>query len=130
MDDDTLERFLPALGDRVALRHFCSNSNHVKQSRKLNLLDRLRKKMKLGNPSSFAEDSSEEEESHIRKRLWLEIKMLLKTQDGLSWDGYTTESKCGGGTRKLVVLKTAGYDDLIKLGMELFFPCRYVKKRS
>lgn len=48
----------------------------------------------------------------------------------LGWihNGKQVRTKCGGGTRKLNVPKTAVYDDLIKLGKELFSPRGQSKK--
>lgn len=133
MDDNTLESFLPALGDRVALRNYCDNNN-IKQSRKLNLLDKLRKKMKLGNSSKDIEDIDEAEESGSRGKLLIGNKNACKgtrrIEFGWLHNGKQVRTKCGGGTRKLVAPKTAGYDDLIKLGKELFFPKGQSKKGS
>ncbi|KAK7157036.1 hypothetical protein R3I94_006940 [Phoxinus phoxinus] len=122
MDDNTLERFLPALGDRVALRHYCGNGNHVKQTRKQNLLEKLRKKIKLGHVSNFSEDAGENEECGSTRKSLIGNKNACKDKRRveLGWmhNGKQVRTKCGGGTRKLAVPKTAGYDDLIQLGKE------------
>ncbi len=124
MDDNTLERFLPALGDRVALRRYCDNGNQVKQSRKRSLLEKLRKKMKLGHASNFSEDAGEKEECGSTRKSMIGNKNAYKDtrRIELGWihNGKQVRTKCGGGTRKLSVPKNAGYDDLIKLGKELF----------
>ncbi len=127
-----MERFLPALGDRVALRRYCDNGNQVKQSRKRSLLEKLRKKMKLGHASNFSEDAGEKEECGSTRKSMIGNKNAYKDtrRIELGWihNGKQVRTKCGGGTRKLSVPKNAGYDDLIKLGKELFFPQGQSKK--
>lgn len=133
MDEKTLERFLPALGDRIALRNYCGNGNQARESRKLNLLEKLRKKMKLRNPSrSSLDDSGEEEERAFRKVPLHGNKNASKDtrRIELGWihNKKQVRTRCGGGTRKVLVKKTDGYEDLIKLGKELFFPEGQSKK--
>ncbi|XP_057203027.1 uncharacterized protein LOC130562169 [Triplophysa rosa] len=133
MDDNSLERFLPAIGDRVALRNYCGgNSNYEKQSRKLNLLEKLRKKMKLGHASNISEDTSEETGSGTRGKLLIGNKNACKNRRRIEigWlhNGKQVRARCGGGTRKVTVQKTMCCDDLINLGKELFFPKGQSKK--
>lgn len=88
--------------------------------------------MKLRNPSAASEDSGEEEESVTRKLPQLGNKNASKDtrRIELGWihNKRQVRTKCGGGTRKVVVPKKAGYEDLLKLGKELFFPAGQSKK--
>ena len=49
MNDDDLADFIPLLGDRIAVRNFCSKTFSYKPSRKQALLQKLRKKLRLKN---------------------------------------------------------------------------------
>ncbi len=88
--------------------------------------------MKLGHASNFSEDAGEKEECGSTRKSMIGNKNAYKDtrRIELGWihNGKQVRTKCGGGTRKLSVPKNAGYDDLIKLGKELFFPQGQSKK--
>ncbi|MGH0135161.1 UNVERIFIED_CONTAM: hypothetical protein FKN15_001101 [Acipenser sinensis] len=68
IEDTSLEKYLPALGDRVALRSYCDNhaektssDSKIVPSRKNVLFEKLRKKMKLKPSLTATEDSSDDD---------------------------------------------------------------------
>lgn len=88
--------------------------------------------MKLTKNSNVSEDTSDEEESVNRRKLLMGNKNACKDtrriEFGWLHNRKQVRVRCGGGTRKVTVKKNAGYDDLIKLGKELFFPKGQSKK--
>lgn len=142
MDDETLARYLPALGDRMALKSYCTkqagsnshdgkNTNHV---RKNVLLEKLRKKMKLKQSSAVSSDSSDDE-NHSQHKVGKSMvgnkyaaKSNRKIEFGWIHNGRQVRVRGGGGTRKISVPKNMDCEGLLKIGKDLFFPDGQSKK--
>ena len=63
MTDDDLAKYIPAFGDRLALRHFCTaqvakTSKAHAQPKKRALFEKLRRKMKLAKSNQQSENDS------------------------------------------------------------------------
>lgn len=115
MDCRAGERLLPVLWDQ---REVCINKA---QPRKPNLMEKLREKSK-----QKAKNSPDEEENNAHLSPPFGNKNATKhtrlIEFGWMHNRKQVRSRNGGGTRKLIVPKNAGYDDLFRLGKELFFP--------
>ncbi|KAL7385064.1 hypothetical protein ABVT39_014563 [Epinephelus coioides] len=125
MDDETMKRFLPALGDRVALKRFCEGKqkHQINQSRKQHLLETLRRKMKM-RTRSRSPNTSSEEENHPRTVYGQVTGKKTTRRIELGWihNHRQVRARNGGGTRKLTVSKETDYEGLLQIGKDLFFP--------
>ena len=133
MDDSLLSRYVPLLGDRIALKEFCkrNETSKTKNSRKESLLSNLRRKLYLrrGSESDDSSDSSKKKDKHV---YGLENKNALKNtrKIEIGWMSIDTltnkqkqvRKKKGGGTRKLDIRKDATKEDIMELGKRVFFP--------
>lgn len=134
MSDDLLSRYLPAIGDRLALRRFAKR-NPVKTKSKPNkrsLFQKLKNKMKLH--CDLASDS-EGEDTLSKKKFRADLdgnkhatKKTRIIDMGWMHEGKQVKQKQGGGTRQLTVNKTTNKSALIQLGVGLFFPDGVSKK--
>lgn len=134
MSDDLLSRYLPTIGDRLALRRFAKR-NPVKTKSKPNkrsLFQKLKNKMKLH--CELASDS-EGEDTLSRKKFRADLdgnkhatKKTRIIDMGWMHEGKQVKQKQGGGTRQLTVNKTTNKGALIQLGVDLFFPGGVSKK--
>lgn len=139
IEDTSLEKYLPALGDRVALRSYCDNhaektssDSKIVPSRKNVLLEKLRKKMKL-KPSLTATEDSSDDDKHSQcndRKLGNKhaAKSTRKIEFGWIHNGKQVRARGGGGTRRISVSKNIDCDGLLKIGKDLFFPDGQSKK--
>ncbi|XP_038057921.1 uncharacterized protein LOC119729371 [Patiria miniata] len=128
IDDKQLQAFLPHLGDRVAVQHFCkktmkqSSSSDSEDTEKGKLLQKLR--MKLHNKRGGG--TSEAPKVHLvgnkhAKRTTRKIDIGWMHYDEVQKQYKQVRKQHGGGTRKLAVSKSSTADTLKKIAEGLFF---------
>ena len=137
MTDDDLAKYIPAFGDRLAICHYCttqaaSTSKAKTENKKKALFEKLRHKMKLGNPRQDTEsekdcdaDHDDEDMLSMKKRMKGNknaAKPTRKIELGWIHDGKQVRKRCGGGTRSVTVAKTSNKQDLLKIAKGLYFP--------
>ena len=119
MSNEELIKYLPALGDRLAVKSLCGDGSCKK---KHTLFEKLKERMKIGNPKT-----SDEIDHPVARK---EKKMIGNTRAAkpnrkieLGWihHGKQVRQKSGGGTRKLTVPKETTKDDLLSMAKDLFF---------
>ncbi|XP_046555827.1 uncharacterized protein LOC124265079 [Haliotis rubra] len=116
-DDQTLARFIPTLGDRIALKNFCAknqkslNTTETKRSRlfgilkaKMNAMDKTKSSPSTSSPNAHAR------------------KMTRKVEFGWIHKGRQVRKRLGGGCRKVDVDRNASKFQLLHIGKGLFFP--------
>ncbi|XP_078323566.1 uncharacterized protein LOC111103751 [Crassostrea virginica] len=129
MTDTDLAEYLPAKGDRLALKAFCEKKPEGKKQR---LLETLRQKMMLRSRRVGNEDTLDSEEKATSERNHLEgnknaAKSSRKLELGWIHEGRQVRKKNGGGTRNVVFDKTATKKDILEKCKTLFFPNGKVK---
>lgn len=115
MDQDVLQKFLPKLGDRLAVMDFCNRAHPNK--RKDSLIEKLREKLKKkkgtesGNKPSTS-DIPKRKETRMIEVGWLHFEngRLLQVR-----------AKQGGGTRKFSIRQDATREDILKIAKSIFF---------
>ncbi|XP_038064500.1 uncharacterized protein LOC119735750 [Patiria miniata] len=141
MEDTALADFIPLLGDRIAVRSFCTKPPQAptdKHPRKQALLQKLRKKLRLRrNEGESGSDENEESSSGASSSHSCKSSLLKGNRNATSdkrkidigWLDFDCTSQTykqvrkqkGGGTRQLSVLKTTGRAELLDLAQGLFF---------
>lgn len=127
MSDTDLEKFLPKLGDRIAVRQYCSREKEANFNdgaickATLSLMDKIRgKKRKLfGGKSkcSRAVKLNGNTNAVSQKR-----RFEIGWKD-LNEKGFTqVRQQRGGGTRHLTLNKAATMSEIKDIGTKLFFP--------
>ena len=129
MTDEELSEYLPAKGDRLALRAFCSSQKP--EGRKQRLLETLRQKMMLRN-RRVGEEEDDRERDFFTQKNHLEgnknaAKSSRKLELGWIHEGRQVRKKNGGGTRSVVFDKTTTKQDILIKCKTLFFPNGKVK---
>ena len=128
MTDEELSSYIPKHGDRLRLKRFLTRSQkEEKQNHKReNLLSILRKKIEDKRHRKPKTDSSAEEESEEMRPRQLgnrnAQKQTRKIELGWIHLGVQVRLRKGGGTRKINIKKDATKKDMIKEGIQLFFP--------
>ncbi|XP_071948840.1 uncharacterized protein [Antedon mediterranea] len=130
MTDEDLSKFIPLLGDRIAVREFCKDKRRKGKSKKETVLQKLKQKL---NKRRDDEEDVEEDGNlwDTRSSTLLGNKNAQKTNRkiDIGWLDYDAESKCfkqvrkqkGGGTRQLIVPKSTNYNELLEIATNLFF---------
>jgi hypothetical protein len=159
MDDSILSKYLPLLGDRIAVRQFC-RSNHSaakapgSNSRKAVLLQQLKDKLKRQQCHKDAEESSDDEinikqKTKLRKltpvprynvvsgsskNAQKDSRLISVSWKNVSAAGhlYQVRSSQGGGSRNIRVAKKATKAQVISSAKDYFFPngCSRIGKES
>lgn len=123
IDEDTLSKYIPHLGDRVFARNWTSGERH--EERKRILVDRLRSKMRLSSTSGPAPTATQ-------KRNYLGVgnknaeRSTRKIEIG--WMNYhngvfkQVRRQTGGGTREVIVGKGETMKKILEDGKKMFFP--------
>ena len=134
LNEDQLQKYLTALGDRLAvLQRFSKDHNKGSfrpADRKLNLFKQLRSKMSLVSGKRKCSSSSDEEadgsqvmkQSSTMKGNKRASKRSRKLELGWIHEGKQVRKRNGGGTRSITVDKTANKESLLQKATELFFP--------
>lgn len=125
IDDESLARYIPAYGDRIATRRYCMDKQRKKaeETSKMSLLDKLRQKMRTTSTNrAGAYEPGASSVGPRRFTLRNALKTTRKIELGWIHDGKQVRKRCGGGTRLLDVNKTATKMDLLFHAKELFFP--------
>lgn len=131
IDDESLARYIPLYGDRIATRRYCMQKAKKKEgeSSRMSLLDKLRTRMRTA--ATDHGEASEAASSSVRLRRSLKrnaVKSTRKIELGWIHQGKQVRKRCGGGTRVLDVNKTATKMDLLLHAKKLFFPDGKSKK--
>ncbi|XP_041924294.1 uncharacterized protein LOC121688641 [Alosa sapidissima] len=124
IDDDTLSRYIPHLGDRVFARNWTNGECH--EDRRRILIDRLRSKMKL--PCSGPAPTATQ--THSRKSFGVGNKNAEKNTRKIEvgWMNYhngvlkQVRRPTGGGTREVIVRKDETMKNILEDGKRMFFP--------
>ncbi|KAB0795092.1 hypothetical protein PPYR_11931 [Photinus pyralis] len=120
MDEEVFKKYIPRLGDRIAVKNFCQKKLLPKKN---GLIEKLRQKMAARNARSDNKGAS----SHV-----LEPKKHRKTTRAieLGFMAFNDTTKQltqvrlnkGGGTRKVDVDRTSKNTDILEFAKKLFFP--------
>ncbi|KAB0804069.1 hypothetical protein PPYR_01039 [Photinus pyralis] len=120
MDEEVFKKYIPRLGDRIAVKNFCQRKLLPKKN---GLIEKLRQKMAARNARSDNKGAS----SHV-----LEPKKHRKTTRAieLGFMAFNDTTKQltqvrlnkGGGTRKVDVDRTSKNKDILEFAKKLFFP--------
>lgn len=133
MDDSALAKYIPSYGDRIALFNFCRNQAPVSK-RKMGLFEKLRKKMMLNRENKETEEEASNSEKETKdnekvpKNSRTKVQRTTKRTVEIGWihkedsEAKQVRAKQGGGTRKVVMDTSGGYDEILKEGKNLFFP--------
>lgn len=81
MPDEDLKKYIPAYGDRIALKRFCSGTTGGAFSKKATLLQKLKQKIKL-KASKSNRDKESDEDSRSFAKLNLDgsaVQMVIAT---------------------------------------------------
>ena len=134
MHDEDIEKYIPKVGDRMALKNFLLREKVIDSdnaTRKSRCLERIRKRLKL--PSVDTMDQVEHHSSSTRPKFKLgnTYSAKLGRQVEFGWihvtrrDEQVTKSsvkpKSGGGFRKKQAKKTDMKTDLLKLAQSIYF---------
>ena len=133
MEDSDLSKYVTLFGDRIAIKQYCRNAvcdekteSNKTGTRKELLLAKLRTKLaSRKRTSAMLQDAGEGSADHC----------ALKTSSGntnaykksrlieMGWlhEGKQVRAKNGGGTRSVLVPKSATKQELLVLAKELFF---------
>lgn len=110
----------------MALRSFCAKRNGCSQSRKDLLIQKLKTKYCARKDDDLGSADSKQTRRHgnvcnsnaLKKTRTVLISWSHRTKAGVV---HTVKSQLGGGTRKIVVDKTAGREELLAVAKNLFF---------
>lgn len=123
IDDDTLSRYIPHLGDRVFARNWTSGERN--EERKRILVDRLRSKMRLSSTSGPAPTATQS-----RNRIGVGNKNAERgtRKIEVGWMNYhngvmkQVRRPTGGGTREIIVRKSDTMKKILEDAKKMFFP--------
>ena len=119
MSDEELSVYIPARGDRLALRTF--RNTYKTETRKQKLFDNLRQKMKLRSKTLEEGGLGGSDKNHLDGNKNA-AKATRKLELGWIHEGKQVRKKNGGGTRNLEFPKTATKAQILEKCTELFFP--------
>ena len=134
MDDAVLTQFLPAVGDRYAVKDFCRCRTSHTESRKSSMLERLRSRVRaksksLGDSSHGSSETGQQvaTTSHMKDNRFAQkptrrIELGWVNYDLVSQSLKQVRAKTGGGIRHLVIDRNSTLDALLQVAHELFFP--------
>ncbi|KAK5648008.1 hypothetical protein RI129_002900 [Pyrocoelia pectoralis] len=117
-EDHELQKFLPAFGDRTAVVHFCKRFKHNRGS----LISKLTEKLKTKENKYTNDGGNDNYANKLKIKTGKYEKPTRMIEMGWMLNGAYVRQNKGGGTRRLSVLKTFKYDDLLKVAKDLFFP--------
>lgn len=119
MSDEELGNFIPAYGDRLAIKHFASKKA---TSKKKSLIEKLKLKMSAKNSSI----KQVKEKPVIHRNRKTKVTRIIE----IGW--YCMNQKLhryrqvkmqyGGGTRRVPMKKESKCSEILEVGKELFFP--------
>ncbi|KAK7925064.1 hypothetical protein WMY93_007374 [Mugilogobius chulae] len=127
MDDASLAVYVPAYGDRLAVRRFCledKDGPSTSNSKKNSLLESLKQKMGIqGNQDNDVMEghASKKKRAHGINNKWAR-KKTRKIEIGWIHEGKQVRKRRGGGTRTIDVPKETRKADLFTYAKDLFFP--------
>lgn len=131
MDDDTLAAYIPTYGDRIAARRFIMENKGAskggKESKKLSLFEKLKKKMGIDadDDNNLEKDntgaSAAKQRVYAKNNRWAE-KKTRRVELGWIHEGKQVRKRKGGGTRTLDVPKDSKKGDILQCAKDLFFP--------
>lgn len=120
MEPEALEKFIPKIGDRLAILDYCSRELGSRNKRKGSLLEKLRSKLK-----NKKEDICPESVNKSRGKICPATKSTRMIDIGwLNFENgrlIQVRVKQGGGTRKISIRKDARRKDILTTGRQLFF---------
>lgn len=129
MDDETLARYIPTYGDRIAARRFglqhSGATAKTKESAKHSILEELKKKMGIAvseDENNNQETSTRRQKRHYAKHNNFAEKKTRKVELGWIHEGKQVRKRKGGGTRTLDVPKESKKVDILQYAKDLFFP--------
>ncbi|OWF35846.1 hypothetical protein KP79_PYT23047 [Mizuhopecten yessoensis] len=121
MDDQTLALYIPHLGDRIAVKDYCSHPKKTQaEDRKRTLLMSLKKKLSSENDGKHCKKFKHLPGNTNAKKNTRKIELGLLNLDNNVFKQVRTKN--GGGTRKIDVDKSMKKGELIDLATSLFFP--------
>jgi len=132
MEDSQLSIYLPLLGDRIAVRQFCRESQRQStrqhsasagSGRKHLLLQQLKEKLKRARPDDCEEASSEnvtqtDHPTGTKKFRTVSVGWLITVRGRL----VQVRANKGGGTRNIRVPAMATKREIVAEAQKLFFP--------
>ncbi len=127
LDDETLSKYVPLLGDRVAVRSYIQmrTKEKIKQgSRRKNLFGILKEKLRRGDHKNVADSGDEATTSKAPALAPRRSGRKATRRVDLGWihNKVQVRKRKGGGVRNITVSRTATKADLIRKGKDLFFP--------
>lgn len=123
IDEDTLSRYIPHLGDRVFARNWTSGERN--EERKRILVDRLRSKMRLPSTSGPAQTATQ---SRNRTGVGNRNAERETRKIEVGWMNYhngvlkQVRRPTGGGTREIIVRKSDTMKKILEDAKKMFFP--------
>lgn len=131
MPDETLKRYLPSYGDRLAAVAFCRTKTSAEDGNVTggSVLSRLQSKLKMRKRISHSLQASSSRKISVPKPT-RRIELGWMNYEADSNDYKQVRSQNGGGTRHLSVDKDMTRNALIEIGKNLFFPEGNSKKGS
>jgi len=136
MSDDQLECYLPAYGDRIAVKSFLRAHGHggfnvAEDAHNIPVLNRLRQKIAerrrksgkaqlLGNESASRPDKLRGNSNAARENRRIEVGW--HDFEPASQTHKQVRSQNGGGIRHLSVPKSMTVEDILQSALQLFFP--------
>lgn len=122
MSDEQMNKYISTYGDRLAVMTYCRQSQLNTSTNKEILLEKLRSKMlvskskkQVTKSQTMARQGNKAGEKSSRR---VEIGWLHFNENRL----YQVRTKCGGGTRQVVVEKGTTVGQILQMGKDLFFP--------
>jgi hypothetical protein len=125
LSDAELSVYMPVIGDRLPVRNnrFEEQDDRARkvdhEYGKITLFARLREKMELHTKRSGRDDVGNAKK---KKGKGNNIKATRIIELGWFHEGKQVRNRMGGGTRKLSISKTAGWNELLTTAKDLFFP--------
>lgn len=134
MGEDGLKKFVPKLGDRVAIVRFCKNGGcfSTDNRQRLSLVERIRlyqNQSENGNTSASLTKPKSRQKSSGDTYLPNE-KPTRVIKIGWMLNGKTVRERNGGGVRTISMSKMAKKQDILQKGLELFFPNGFSDKHG
>lgn len=115
MPEEEIKTLIPKSGDRAAIRHYCEGNK--KKYLKQGLLEKIKEKMSSKNKNKSTDNSSAYKQK--KKTRYISIGWLCANKNG---EYRHVRSAYGGGTRRVVVEKTASCNDVLAIAKGLYFP--------
>ena len=133
MDETTISLYLPAIGDKLAVKDFCRRNaannlyDNSSPGRKNHMLTRLRAKVQAKKRSLDNGELNDGKKSCFEGNKFAEKQTRRLELGWMNWDNDTmsfkqVRAKTGGGIRHLMVEKSINVATLVGLATQLFFP--------